>query len=80
MWLVWFMVFNVTINNISVVSWWSVLVVGETGIPGENHRPAAISIIINQREKKCENSSTQNWGISIFTRINSTILNNAEIL
>jgi hypothetical protein len=30
------MVFNVTFNNISVVSWWSVLLMEETGVPGEN--------------------------------------------
>ena len=36
------MVFNATFNNISVISWWSVLWVEETGVPGENHRPAAI--------------------------------------
>jgi len=35
------MVFNATFNNISVISWWSVLLVEETGVPGENHRPAA---------------------------------------
>jgi hypothetical protein len=34
-----FMVFNTTFNNISVISWWSVLLVEETGVPGENHRP-----------------------------------------
>jgi len=28
--LVWFMVFNTTFNNISVISWWSVLLVEET--------------------------------------------------
>jgi len=32
------MVFNATFNNISVISWWSVLLVEETGVPGENHR------------------------------------------
>ena len=31
--LVWFMVFNATFNNISVISWQSVLVVGETRVP-----------------------------------------------
>ena len=31
------MVFNVTINNISVASLLSVLLVEETGVPGENH-------------------------------------------
>jgi len=36
-----FVVFNATFNNISVLSWWSVLLVEETGVPGENHWPAA---------------------------------------
>jgi hypothetical protein len=39
-WVGWFMVFNATFNNISVISWWSVLLVEETGVHGENHRPA----------------------------------------
>ena len=34
-----YMVFNATFNNISVKSWWSVLLVEETGVHGENHRP-----------------------------------------
>ena len=33
------MAFNTTFNNISVISWRSVLLVEETGVPGENHRP-----------------------------------------
>jgi len=35
------MVFNATFNNISLISWRSVLLVDETRIPGENHRPVA---------------------------------------
>jgi hypothetical protein len=35
------MVINATFNNISAMSWWSVLLVEETGGPGENHRPVA---------------------------------------
>ena len=31
--------FNATFNNILDISWRSVLLVQETGIPGENHRP-----------------------------------------
>jgi len=31
------MVFNATFNNISVISWCSVLLVEETEVPGENH-------------------------------------------
>jgi hypothetical protein len=34
------MVFNATFNNISVISWQSVVVVEETGVLGENHIPA----------------------------------------
>ena len=33
------MVFNATFNNSLVISWWSVLLVEETGVPGENYRP-----------------------------------------
>ena len=33
-----FMVFNVTFNNISVISCWSVLFVEETEVPGESHQ------------------------------------------
>jgi len=35
------MVFNTTLNNISIISWRSVLLVGETGVTGENYRPVA---------------------------------------
>jgi hypothetical protein len=35
------MVFNATFNNISVILWQSVLLVKETGVPGENHKPVA---------------------------------------
>ena len=39
--LVWFMAFNANFNNISVISWRTVLLVEETGVPGENHWPVA---------------------------------------
>ena len=35
------MAFNVTFNNISVISWQSILLVEENGVPGKNHRPVA---------------------------------------
>jgi len=37
--MVWFDLWylNATFNNILVISWQSVLLVEETGIPGENH-------------------------------------------
>ena len=47
-WLYWslvigvrVLVFNTTFNNISVISWWPVLLVKETGVPVEKHRPVA---------------------------------------
>jgi hypothetical protein len=33
----WFIVLNVTFNNISVISWRSVILVEETGVPGEDY-------------------------------------------
>jgi hypothetical protein len=35
------MVFIATFNNISAISWQSVLLVEETGVPIENHQPVA---------------------------------------
>ena len=35
------MVFHATFNNISVISRWSVWLVEETRVPGENHRTVA---------------------------------------
>jgi len=35
------MVFNATFNNISAISWRSVLLVEKAGVPGEIHLPAA---------------------------------------
>jgi hypothetical protein len=36
-----YIVFYATFNNISVISMWSVLLMEETGEPGENHGPVA---------------------------------------
>ena len=40
-WFVLWCLANVTFNNIAVISWRSVLLVEETGIPRENHWPVA---------------------------------------
>jgi hypothetical protein len=34
-------IFNATFSNISVMSWQLVVLVEETGVPGENHRSVA---------------------------------------
>jgi hypothetical protein len=39
------MLFNATFNSISAISWWSVLLVEETDIPGENHRHVTADIL-----------------------------------
>jgi hypothetical protein len=40
------MVFNATFNNISVILWWSILLVEEIKVPGENDRPAYHTLTI----------------------------------
>jgi hypothetical protein len=40
-WLGWFTLFNATLHTISDISWRSVLLMEETGVPRENHQPAA---------------------------------------
>ena len=35
------MMLNATLNNISVISWWSVLLVEETGVPEKTQQPVA---------------------------------------
>jgi hypothetical protein len=42
------MVFYATFNNISVLSWRSVLLVEETGVPGENDRPTQVTDTLYQ--------------------------------
>jgi hypothetical protein len=50
LWL-WFMVFNTTFNNTSLISWRSVLLVEETSVPRENHRAHyVINFVSNLRD------------------------------
>jgi hypothetical protein len=46
--MVWFMVLNATFNNISVISWQSVLLVEETRVPGENHRQTLSHNVVSE--------------------------------
>ena len=41
------MVFNVTFNNISVISWRSVVLMEEARVPGENHVPTCLKSLTN---------------------------------
>ena len=52
------MVFNATFNNISVISWWLVLLVEETGVPGWWRKPedpektTDLSHVTNRRTRR----------------------------
>jgi hypothetical protein len=62
-------VFNDTFNNISFISWRSVLLVEETRVHGENHRPAAShwqtlsdnAVSSTHRHERASNSQHQWW-------------------
>jgi len=56
------MVFNVTFNNISAISWQSVLLMEETGVPGENHRPVASHWqTLSQNVESCIEYTSPEW-------------------
>jgi hypothetical protein len=42
----WIIVFNATFNNISAISWQSVLLVEEARLPVENQRPEFLTKIL----------------------------------
>jgi hypothetical protein len=60
------MVFNATFNNISAISWWSVLLVEETGVQRENYRRVA-----SHRQTLLHNdlSGTQTKCLHIFSYV-----------
>ena len=71
------MVFNTTFNNISVKLWWSVLLVEETRIPGENHSPAGL-IKIGKILKELNREITTHfllWTFLVITTNTNVIIN-----
>ena len=65
------MVFDATFNNISVISWRSVLLMDETGVHRENHRPVTVKSYRKQTDRQTDDGScaiakthiTFYWGI-----------------
>ena len=61
------MVFNATSNNISVISWHSILLVEETGVPGDNHDLAQVADkllshnVVSSTPRHERNSNSQLW-------------------
>ena len=63
------MVFNATFNNILVISWQSVLLVEETGVPRENHRPAE-----THRQTLSHNVVSSTPRLSVFKVTNLVVI------
>jgi hypothetical protein len=63
------MVLSTTFNKISVILWWSVLLVEETEVPGENHPPATSHCIRNKYFKSYQCYSSFS-AIFLATRCN----------
>ena len=61
------MVFNATFNNISAISWQSVLLVEENVVPGENYWPAASTLSHNVVSRTYRHE----WGYVILIQQNS---------
>jgi hypothetical protein len=55
--LIDFIVFNATFSDISAISWRPDLVVEETGVAGENHRPCMGKQLVNFIICGCESSA-----------------------
>jgi hypothetical protein len=66
------MVFSSTFNNISAISWRSVLLVEETGVSGENHRPVTSHwqtlshIVVSSTHRHAWGSNSQSLEIRIW--------------
>jgi hypothetical protein len=60
-----FMLSNTTFSNISVISWLVVLMVEETGVLGENHRPVAScwQTLSQYCYKYCYSDSRKLWAV-----------------
>ena len=53
------MVFDATFNTILVISWRSVLLVKETGVPGENQRQTLSHNVVPSTSLHCRDSNSQ---------------------
>jgi len=75
------MVFNATFYNISVISWQSVLFVEETGVPGENHRPAPTRVF-HQEHLTFQNNSSGHYIVFyyIITYLAASIYNSGKVI
>ena len=69
---IWLMVYNTTFKNISGISWRSVLLVEETGVPEEKHQPVAsnwqaLSQNGTKRKRQRKPKGNKEWTINLET-------------
>ena len=55
----WFILLNITFNNSSVISWQSVLLVEETGVPRENHQQTLSHNVVSSTPRLEQGSNSQ---------------------
>ena len=70
------MVLNATFNNIWIILWWSVVLVEETGVPGESHRPATShwltlshNVVSNTTRHEWDLNSQLKWWWALIAQI-----------
>ena len=70
------MVLNATFNNISVISWRSVLLVEEAGVPGENHQHDAShrqtlshNVVSSTPRRERYSNSTMWWWLALIAQV-----------
>jgi len=61
---IYLMVFNATLNKISIILWRSVLLVGETGSPGENHQTGKSLCDATEKQEDMEECVHRIWMFS----------------
>ena len=75
-----FMEFNATFNNISIISWWSVLLVEETGGPWENHLHVVSHYQTSNNERRSK--SQRKWWYALIAQVvvNPTAIRSPPLL
>ena len=60
------MVFNATLNTISVITWRVVLLVEDTGVPGRNHRQTLSHNVVSNTRRHEWGSNSQLYHIMLY--------------
>ena len=74
----WVMVFNATFNNISVISWQSVLLMEETWVCGDNHRSEEVTNKFYPVKNLKDNRERKHWTGSLPMTDNKSSFNPSD--